>query len=62
MVSSLALISMIFALFFNNYLAASAKYLDDNITNVYRNYSGFYIRSALKPTIPKNDIGDNLSN
>jgi len=53
---------MIFALFFNNYLAASAKYLDDNITNVYINYGGFYIRSALKPTIPKNDIGDNLSN
>jgi hypothetical protein len=48
MVSKLDPVSMIFALsLFNKYLAASAKYLDGTIINVYRNYGGFCIGTAL---------------
>jgi hypothetical protein len=32
---------------FNDYLATSAKRLGGSIINVYRNYDGFCIRSAL---------------
>jgi len=39
---------MIFALsLFNNSLTISAKYLDDNAINIYRNHDDFYIKSAL---------------
>jgi hypothetical protein len=48
MVSILDRVSMIFALsLFNKYLATLAKCLGNTIINIYRNYDGFYIRSAL---------------
>jgi len=46
MVSNLDLVSMIFTLsLFNNYIAISAKCLDDTAIN--RNHNGFCIGSAL---------------
>jgi hypothetical protein len=46
MVSNLDPVSMIFALFFNNYLVTSAKRLDDSTINTHENYDGFCIGSA----------------
>jgi len=41
-------VSIIFALsLFNNSLATLAKYLGGTAINIYRNYDGFCIRSAL---------------
>jgi len=51
MVSNLDVVSMIFALSLslsNNYLATSAKRLDDNIINIHRNYGDFCTRSVLR--------------
>ena len=54
MVSKLDPIFMIFTLtLFNNYLTTSAKCLGDIIINVYRNYYGFYIGSALRFDVTK---------
>ena len=51
MVSNLDPVSMIFTLSLGTTLPTSVKCLDDTIINVYRNYDGFCIESALvEPT------------
>ena len=48
MISNLDPVSMIFCSLFNNYFTTSAKCLCDSTINIHKNYSGFYIGSALR--------------
>jgi len=47
MVSNLDSVSIIFTLFFNNYIVISAKCLNDTAINVYKKHNGQCIGSAL---------------
>jgi hypothetical protein len=47
MISNLDPVSIIFLSLFNNYIAISTKHLGVSTINVYRNYGGFCIGSAL---------------